>query len=179
MTRIAETYAEGLYSLAKEESLTGVILEQLKALDESFKQEPEFIKLLAAPNLSKQERIGILDESFRGRVEPYVLNFMKILTEKGYIRHFSDCCTAFHKKYNDDNNILTVRAVTAVSLSETQVQALQSKLEKITGKTVELSCRVDETLLGGVLLDYDGKRVDGSVANRLEAVRKLLKNTVL
>ena len=80
MTRIAETYAEGLYSLAKEESLTGVILEQLKALDESFKQEPEFIKLLAAPNLSKQERIGILDESFRGRVEPYVLNFMKILT---------------------------------------------------------------------------------------------------
>ncbi len=179
MTRIAETYAEGLYSLAKEEGLTGVILEQLKALNEGFKQEPEFIKILAAPNLPKQERISILDESFRGRVEPYVLNFMKILTEKGYIRYFSDCCTAFHKKYNDDNNILTVRAVTAVSLNEKQVQALQSKLEKITGKVVELSCRVDETLLGGVLLDYDGRRVDGTIKNRLDSIGSLLENTVL
>ena len=179
MTRIAETYAEGLYSLAKEEGLTGAILEQLKVLSKSFEQEPEFIKLLAAPNLSKQERIGIIDESFRGRVEPYVLNFMKILTEKGYIRHFSDCCTAFRKKYNDDNNILTVRAVTAVSLNEKQVRALQSKLEKITGKTVELSCRVDEALLGGVLLDYDGKRVDGTIKNRLDSIGSLLENTVL
>ena len=179
MTRIAETYAEGLYSLAKEEGMTGVILEQLKVLSKSSEQEPEFIKLLAAPNLSKQERIGIIDESFRGRVEPYVLNFMKILTEKGYIRHFSDCCTAFHKKYNDDNNILTVRAVTAVSLDEKQVRALQSKLEKITGKMVELSCRVDEALLGGVLLDYDGKRVDGTIKNRLDSIGSLLENTVL
>ena len=179
MTRIAETYAEGLYSLALEEGLTDVILEQLKVLDEGFKQEPDFLKILAAPNLAKQERIGIIDQSFRGRVEPYVLNFMKILTEKGYIRHFSDCCTAFRKKYNDDHNILAVRAVTAVSLSEKQVQALQSKLEKITGKKVELSTRVDETLLGGVLLDYDGKRVDGTIKSRLDSIGSLLENTVV
>ena len=179
MTQIAETYAEGLYSLAKEEGLAKTILEQLRVLDESFKQEPEFLKILAAPNLEKQKRVGIIDESFRGRVEPYVLNFMKILTEKGYIRYFSDCCAAFHEKYNKDHNILTVRAVTAVSLTEKQMQALQSKLEKITGKTVELSCRVDETLLGGVLLDYDGKRVDGTIKNRLDSIGSLLENTVL
>jgi len=39
--------------------------------------------------------------------------------------------------------------------------------------------RIDPECLGGVRLDYDGKRVDGSVANRLETVRNMLKNTVL
>lgn len=179
MTRIAETYAEGLYSLAKEENLTESMLEQLKVLDQSFREEPAFLKLLAAPMLPKQERIGIIDESFRGRVQPYVLNFMKILTEKGYIHHFSECYRSFHKKYNEDHNILTVRAVTAAPLQEKQQRALQEKLEKITGKTVELSCRVDAALLGGVRLDYDGKRVDGTIQNRLSSIGSLLENTVL
>ncbi len=179
MTRIAETYAEGLYSLAKEEGLTEVILSQLKVLDQSFREEPEFVKLLAMPNVPKQERVGIIDESFRGRVEPYVLNFIKILTEKGYIRHFSDCYSSFHERYNEDNNILTVRAVTAVPMTENQMSALKSKLQTLTGKNVELSCRIDETLLGGVRLDYDGKRVDGTIKSRLDTIGSLLENTVL
>ena len=64
MTRIAETYAEGLYSLAKEEGLTGVILEQLKVLSKSFEQEPEFIKLLAAPNCRNRSGSALLMRAF-------------------------------------------------------------------------------------------------------------------
>ena len=53
------------------------------------------------------------------------------------------------------------------------------KLEQLTGKTIDLSCRVDPAVMGGVRLDYDGKRVDGTVRSRLDAVDKMLKNTVL
>jgi F0F1-type ATP synthase delta subunit len=38
---------------------------------------------------------------------------------------------------------------------------------------------VDAACIGGVRLDYDGKRVDGTVSNRLEKLGSLLKNTVL
>ena len=179
MTQIAETYAEGLYSLAKEEGLAKTILEQLRVLDESFKQEPEFLKILAAPNLEKQKRVGIIDESFRGRVEPYVLNFMKILTEKGYLRQFDDCCKAFRTLYNTDHGILTVKAVTATALTEDQSARLTEKLSGITGKTIELVNQIDPAVLGGVRLDYDGKRVDGTVQNRLDSIGQMLKNTVL
>ena len=51
--------------------------------------------------------------------------------------------------------------------------------DRQTGKTVELVCRVDPAVLGGVRLDYDGKRVDGTVANRLDTIRTMRKNTVL
>lgn len=179
MSQIASTYAQALYDLAKEENRTECILQQMNALQEAFDAEPEFLRLMGAANLSKEERCGILDESFRGRAEPYVLNFMKILTEKGYMRHFSDCAKAYRDAYNLDHGILPVKAVTAVPLSEDQILRLTEKLKKITGKSIDLTSRVDPTVLGGVRLDYDGKRVDGTVSSRLDAVSKMLKNTVL
>ena len=179
MTRVASIYADGLYTLAKEEGLQNQILQELTALGQAVDVEPGYVRLLSAPNLSKAERCTILDDGFGGKVHPYVLNFMKILTEKGYMRHFSDCCKAYREHYNADNGILSVRAVTAVALTEVQRQKLTARLEKVTGKTVELVCREDPAVLGGVRLDYDGKRVDGTVANRLESISNLLKNTVL
>lgn len=179
MSQAASVYAQGLYSLAAEEKLEEQILQQLSVLDDSFRETPDFVQLLASYNLGKQERLQVLDDSFRGRVHPYVLNFMKILTERGYIRQFSGCCRAYRDLYNEAHNILTVQAEAAVELSASQQQRLTEKLEKITGKTVQLSCRVNPACLGGVRLDYDGKRVDGTVENALASIRALLQNTVL
>ena len=179
MSQIATSYAQGLYSLAKEENITQSVLEQMEMLAEGFREEPAFLRLLAAPDLTKGQRCQILDDSFRGKIQPYLLNFMKILTEKGYIRYFGACCEAYRQQYNLDNGILPVRAVTAVPLSQEQSRKLTEKLQKLTGKTVALTNRVDPRCLGGVRLDYDGKRVDGTVQSRLDSVRDLLKNTVL
>lgn len=179
MTDAGSVYGLALYDLAQREGLSEQILQELDVLRQSFCQEPDFIKLLSTPALTKQERCDILDKSFRGKVQPYLLNFLKILTEKGYIRHFSHCCDAYRDQYNRDHGILPVTAVTAVAMTADQQKRLTSKLEAITGKTVELHSRVDPSCLGGVRLDYDGKRVDDTVAHRLDAIRTLLKNTVL
>jgi len=179
MTQVGSVYGEALYSLALEEALSKQILEEISVLEQSFHAEPDFIRLLSTPNLSVQERCKILDDSFRGNVHPYVLNFLKILTEKGYMRHFFDCCKAYEESYNRDNGILPVTAITAVSLNPAQVEKLTAKLCQITGKQVTLHNRVDPEVLGGVRLDYDGKRLDDTVSHRLDAVRSLLRNTVL
>lgn len=179
MSQIAINYAQALYSLGAEEAVSDTILRQLTALDAGFSQEPDFLKLLSAPNVSKEERCNILDQSFLGKVHPYVLNFLKLLTEKGHIGHFSHCCKQYRKQYNADHGILSVRAVTAVALTDAQRERLTQKLAAITGKTIDLTVRVDPTVLGGVRLDYDGKRVDGTLQNRLDAIGNMLKNTVL
>ena len=179
MTGVGSVYGEALYTLAREEGLSQTILQQLKVLDSCFAAEPDFIRLLGAPNLPKAERCQILDDSFRGKIEPYLLNFLKILTEKGYMRHFSDCVDAYRELYNRDNGILPVTAVTAVPMTDKQVKALTMKLQQITGKRIELVSKLDPNVLGGMRLDYDGKRVDDTVAHRMDAVRNMLKNTVL
>ena len=179
MTEVGTVYGESLYELAKDESLSQELGQQLKVLLESFRQEPDFLRLLASPSLTKAERCQVLDDSFRGKVHPYLLNFLKILTEKSYIRYFSDCCAAFEQRYNQDNGILPVTAVTAIALTAEQKEALSAKLSRITGKTIDLNNRIDPSCLGGIRLDYDGQRLDDTVANRLRSIRDLLKNTVL
>ena len=179
MTEIANVYGQALYDLAKDENLTDELLEQMAVLNEGFSAEPAFVQLLCAPSIPKEERCQVLDDSLRGQVHPYVLNFMKILTEKGYMRHFADCCRLFRQQYNKDKGILPVVAVTKLPLSDELRRKLTDKLTVVTGKTIDLECRVDPECLGGVRLELDGIQVDGTVRHRLDEIRKLLKNTVL
>lgn len=179
MMQIGYTYAQALYDLAKEEMLTEQVLQQLQVLREAFENEPTFCRLLSAPNISKEERLAVIDGGFRDQLHPYVLNFVKILTERGYIGSFADCCKAFRSLYNEDNGILQVKTVTATELTDTQREKLISKLSAITGKRIELLCKVDPEVLGGVRLSYDGKQLDGTVRNRLDGLFASLKNTVI
>ena len=179
MTRIGNVYGEALYALACEEALSEEFLQELTVLDQSFAQDPEFLRLLDAPNLPKEERCQILDDCFREKLQPYILNFLKLLTEKSYARHFSECCAAFRAHYNEDHGILPVTAGTAVPLSQSQHAALTEKLAAVTGKTVLLHNRVDGKVLGGIRLDYSGSRLDDTLAHRLESIRAKLKETVL
>lgn len=180
MTEVGSVYGQALYDLAQDEGLAKPILDELCVLEHCFTaEEPLFLKLLSTPSLTKQERCKILDDSFRGKVQPYLLNFLKILTEKGYIRYFSDCYHAYQENYYRDNGILLVNAVTAVPMNSDQLHRLTAKLAAITGKKIELRQQVDPNCLGGIRLDYDGKRLDDTIAHRLDAIRGVLKNTVL
>ncbi len=179
MSQTGTVYGQSLYQLAKDEGLEEAVLAELSALETVFSEQPEFLKLLASHNLPKQERLEILDGSFGGKVQPYVLNFLKLLTEKGYITRFADCCDAYRAQYNADKGILQVRAVSAFNLTDGQKKKLTDKLAAITGKSIDLVCKVDKAVLGGVRLSYDGLLVDGTVQGRLAAMEKSLKNTVL
>ena len=107
------------------------------------------------------------------------LNFLKILMEKGYICQFSSCVQVFREHYNEDHGIMPVSAVTAVPMTDRQKERLTAKLAGITGKQIELTNTIDPACIGGVRLDYDGKRVDDTIIHRLDAVSSMLKNTIL
>ena len=179
MTQIGSVYGQALYALAKDEKIVDLIREDLAQVNEVFKGEPDYLRLLSAANIPRQERCALLDGAFRDKVHPYVLNFLKILTEKGYAKHFASCMDVYVRQYNTDNDILPVKAVSAVALTGKQIVRLERKISAITGKKAQVENRVDPQCLGGVLLSYDGTQVDGSVASRIENMRKLLKNTVL
>ncbi|MBQ2865084.1 MAG: ATP synthase F1 subunit delta [Clostridia bacterium] len=179
MTEVATTYGQALYELARDENLTQDILGQLTVLRDVLTRESDFVTLLCTPSIPKQERTQVLDDALRASVHPYVLNFLKILTEKGYVKHFSDCCKFFRQQYNKDNGILEVTAVTKLPLSQELQIKLTDKISAITGKTIDLVNKVDPEVLGGVRLDLDGRSVDGTVRARLDDIRSILKNTVL
>lgn len=179
MTQFAKIYGGALYDLAREEKLDGPLGEELAALAAGFKKEPRFVKLLSNPALPKDERCGMLQESFGGKIQPYLLNFLKILCERGELSQLSGCAAEYRARYNADHGIVEATAVTARALSAAEAQALQQRLEAQTGKTVLLHNRIDQDVLGGVRLEMEGKQLDGTVQNRLETLRKRLGTLVM
>ncbi len=103
---------------------------------------------------------------------------MKILCEKGTLRELSGCARAYRVRYNQAHGILEATATTAVAMTEQQAKSLQ-KLEKLTGKTIDLKTKVDPAVLGGIRLDIEGTELDGTVQNRLSALRRDIASVTL
>ena len=172
MTEIARMYGGSLYDLAAEEGLETRILGELEEVNALFKANPDYLHLLSTPSIPKRERCGLLDEALRDQVDLYVLNFLKILCEKGTLRELPGCARAFRVKYNQAHGLLEATATTAVAMTEQQVKSLHEKLEKLTGKTIDLKTKVDPAVLGGIRLDIEGTELDGTVQNRLASLRR-------
>ena len=79
MTEIAKAYGRTLYDLAVECESVEQMLDEITVLRQAFEENPQFLTLMGTPNLTKEERIAIVDETFGGKVHIYLLNFLKVL----------------------------------------------------------------------------------------------------
>ncbi len=174
MTELAREYGEGLFDLAREENLLDAIHEELNGLREGFSAEPRYLRLLQSHALSRQERLNILDEAFRGRVHAYVMSFMKLLLERGALYAFPDCARYYHDRWCEDKGIVEAKVVSAAPLTDAQRRSLVRKLGEISGKRVELLERVDPAVLGGLQVDMEGRRYDNTIRHRLALMRRHL-----
>ncbi len=179
MTELAKRYGGSLYDLAVEEGLESRLLQELDLAAEIFRREPDYLRLLSTPSIPKKERTALLDQAFGGSVHLYLVNFLKILCDEGALRELSGCARAYRVRYNHDHGILEVTAVSAVELEDAAREKLRAKLAAMTGKTIELTVRVDPSVLGGIRLDMEGTRLDGTVRHRLDALRADIANVML
>lgn len=170
MTELAKEYGDGLYALARDEGLTAELLSQMTEVEKLFRQEPDFLRLLGNMSLPKTERIEILDNAFRGQVHPYLLNFLKILCERGSLNEFSSCRAAYYALYRKEFSIAEATVTTAEPLSDTRREQLLEKLRSMTGKQIVLHEKQDASLIGGVLLEMEGRTYDNTIRNRLKNV---------
>ena len=174
MTDLVREYSNALYSLAEEENLQEEINGQLSELVECLDGQPDFMRLLNSHAIPKRERCRALDEVFSSQVNIYLLNFMKVLCERNAFYAFRDCAEAYHHRYNDAFGIVEAFAVSAAPLKEEQLQALKEKLGEISSRRVNLHVTTDESLIGGLRVEMEGRRIDNTIQTRLEQLRRTL-----
>ena len=179
MTGIARVYGGSLYDLAAEEQLTGSILEQLTQVRQLFRDNPDYLRLLNEPSIPMAERLGLVESAFGDQAERYLINFIKILCERGYLGDFGGCCDEFTRRYNADNGIADVHVTSAVALTQAQEQALTARLEQVSGKKVNLSVKVDPSVIAGLRVEMEGKQLDGTVAGRIADISKKIGDVIV
>lgn len=178
MTEIAKAYGTTLYDLAVECEAVEQMLDEITVLRQAFEENPQFVTLLDTPNLKKEERIAVVEQTVGGKVHIYLLNFLKIIAENGTAREFVDAAKQFRRQYNLENGIETVTVVSAVALGAKQESALAEKLSELTGKTIHLEKKIDPDCLGGIRLQMEGLQMDGTIKNKLNAIRTRLLRTL-
>ena len=179
MTQTAVTYGSSLFDLAVEEGKLQTYMDELLSLRQALEENPQLLTLLDCRSIVKEERLAILDTCFKGKMQDYLLNFLKILCQRGAALQLPDCIRQFELCYFDACGIMEAKAVTAKALSPALVKKLTKKLESITGKTVLLRCVVDPAVLGGVRLEFMGREMDGTIRRRLDEVSKNLADLTL
>ncbi len=173
MTRFATEYGGALFELACEEQMSDQIMAELKQVVAIFDQEAEYLRLLNARSLEPAVRKQLLEEAFAD-AHPYLLNFMKLLIDRGAMDYFPECAAAYRVRYNDMMGIAEAQVVSAAPLTQAQIDALRARLAEISGKNVELHLRVEPELIGGVCVDLLGRRYDNTVRTRLQRLRRNL-----
>ncbi len=171
-------YGYALFLLSEEEGTTEETLCDILTAEQVFSKNPDYIKLLDTPAISKAERVSLVDEAF-GNLNENLKNLIKILCEKHSVFSFSEIRKTFSALYDEARGILHAEAVSSVEMTEEQLLRMRDKLSSKTGKTVVLKNTVDPSILGGIKLRYSGVQIDGSVKSRLDSFEKTLKNTVI
>ena len=179
MTQTARLYGGSLYDLAAEEQLTDVILLQTKEVRKLFWENPDYVKLLSEPAIPFEERKGLIETAFGTQVERYLINFIKLLCERNLLREFAGCCDEFVRRYNLEHGIVEAVVTSAVVLSSEQASALKEKLEKVSGKKVDLKQKTDPAVLAGIRVEMEGKQLDGTVQGRLSGISRRLTDIIV
>ena len=170
-------YGTAIYALAVEEQRSKEIFEDFKGVEQAFSENPEFVRLLSNPRLSAEERADTVGRVFDGKIDKNLLNALKILAEKRRCDQISKCFETFKRLYCADNNILPVTASAATDLSERQKKRLREKLKEKTGSEILLTCKKDPSCIGGIRVEYGGKRYDASVRGRLDELGRAIRNS--
>ena len=175
MSNISKAYADALFEICIEENTLDEIMQQTAAMAEILAANPEFVKLLNAPTVTKEEKTDLVDTVFSGKINKSLLNFIKVMVERKDTAEIKASFADFEKLYNKHNNIEKATATTAVPMSDVQKERLVAKLNALTGKNVVLTNIVDPDCIGGVILQFSDIQYNDSVRGKLETLKNQLK----
>ncbi len=175
MNDVAREYGSALYMVACEDDDVKTYIDGLNVVADSFLKEPDYMLFLSSPNVPLNQRVSSLESVFGNVIPQKMVSFLQLLCEKGRIEYFEDAKVTFLELYEDWKNILKITVKSAVPLTESQKERLTNKLESVYKCSLRIDYVIDTTLLGGVVIETEDKIIDGSVRNRLQQVKEVIK----
>jgi F-type H+-transporting ATPase subunit delta len=177
MEEIARVYAEALFEVAKEKGKLDAIRDQLGKVADALERDRELAVFFFSPYFSSAEKRDGIERAVVD-AEPELTNFLELLVEKHRMPVIFRIRRLFDEMWAQENKLLEVTLTSAVELDPEIVQRVGEEIEKQTDRKVQLQSRVDDQLVGGLVLQVGNMVLDGSIRNRLEKLRKEVAQAV-
>ena len=174
MSVIGDRYAESLFDLAKEENKVTQYLDDIKLVGEVLDSDPQIVQFFNHVLIENEKKIQLLDQSFKGNVDQYVLNFLKLLVQSRRIRYIDDIVKSYIKLSNQYLGIEEGMIYTPYELTDQQIQDIEKAISQKENKKVTLKVSIDPSLLGGIKVQIANRIYDGTIKNKVEMLKKEL-----
>ncbi|WP_069132436.1 ATP synthase F1 subunit delta [Rhodohalobacter halophilus] len=173
--KAAGRYASALLKTALEKDILDTVYGDMLLLQETIDNSRDLQLFLKSPLIKKAVKISAMDEIFGDKISDLTKNLLHLLSEKSREKLLHDITRAFVALHKAHHGIIDIDVESAFELNEDQVDELKSKLEKSTGKTVDLHVSVNEELMGGLKVRIDDTVIDGSVKHKLSQLKEEFK----
>ena len=175
MEEIAQVYARSLFEVASEQGKLDGIREELGSFADALHDNRDMQVFLFSPYFSTEEKKDGLQRAVTG-ADPTFQNFLEALIERHRMPAIFRIRARFNAMWEEENRLLPVQVTSAIELDPDVVNSIGERIGQQTGRTVELSHRVDPDILGGIVLRVGNSVLDASIRNRLNQLRKQVAN---
>ena len=170
-------YATALFDLSLEKSIVETIKDELIMVSVAFVENNQFEKLLSHPQLTKENKKGIINDVFKG-LNSSLLYFLYILINNDRIEDIKFINEEFRQLYNEYNKVIIVEAQTTLALTENQVETLMKKLSLKYRHKIIIENVIDHSIGGGMRLKINNEIIDYTIKSQLENLKSyILKQT--
>jgi F-type H+-transporting ATPase subunit delta len=175
--RLASRYAKSLIDLAIEKNQLEQVYADMQWLHAACKSSREFVNLLRSPVIKPDAKKKIVEAVTAGKLSVITSSFNALLISKNRESNLPEIITSFIAQYKQKKDIHTVKLTTAVPVNEAVKKAITEQVKKSGGFThVELEEKIDESIVGGFVLQVGDKLVDASIAYDLKNIAKQFAN---
>lgn len=172
---VAKRYAQALFDLAGGEQDYIKFNSELKEMNSIMEGIADLKEFFINPVFEDSEKKAVLVEVLKKTsISPLMQNFLKLLVDKGRIGSLADISECYEGLMFAALKMSRVSVRTAFPLSDDIVAKIKEMLEKMTGKSVEMSIEEDPTLIAGMVVKIGDKVYDGSIKSQLNNIRQLL-----
>ena len=169
----AKRYAQAIFSLGTERGTLDAWQSDLTLLA-NLVGDRAVATYLTNPSVTADRKLATVESVIDANVQPEARNLVRLLIERDRAAMIPEIKELFDDQVRAERGIVVADVTTAEPLSDAERDLVRRKIEDLTGKTVELSLRIDPAIIGGIIIRIGDQVIDGSVRNKLEKLRSRL-----
>ncbi|MFZ5615894.1 MAG: F0F1 ATP synthase subunit delta [Pseudomonadota bacterium] len=169
-------YAEAFFDLALEQNSLDRAEADLKTLGRLAETSADFRAFLTSPVYGADDKArAIAAIAEKAGVSQLTQDFLGVVAKNRRLFALEGILAAFAKRLADHRGEVSAEAIAAAPLSDDQTKRLRGEIERIVGKAVNLSVKVDQDLLGGMIVKVGSKMIDSSLKTKLNRLKSVMK----
>lgn len=173
---IAGRYAQAVFDIAREEGQIDALARQTDALGAALHDSSDLRDLITSPIYSREDQ-GRAVAALAGRMDlaPVLSNTLQLMAKNRRLFVLPQLVRALSDLIATERGEVTADVTSAIALTDAQQEKLKATLARSSGKKVKLNARVDEALIGGMIVKLGSQMIDSSVRSKLASLQNVMK----